>query len=218
MKYHHLVGATQTRSSNRRWLSGLPVIGLLVAAYGIVNFNAPLLQGIDGRSPQATAQKLLSAKPGSDGNRLYIPQINVDIPIAEDVAALRTAAVRPQVSSGDPASGGTMVLGAQRLNVGVTPAETTAQSPFYHLDKLQPGDELFVDWQGKRYVYQVKQRIMVDALDSLPQKAAANGVPSLALYIADDNGGLARDTAVKAERVGTVAWGKKPTIQRTANN
>ena len=215
MRYHHLEGATQKRSSKMRWPVSLLLLGLVVGAYVTVNVNAPLLQGIDGRSPEATAQKLLSAKPGSDGNRLYIPQINVDIPIVEgeDRAALERGALHRNADI-NPATGGAFVLGARDLRAGATPAETKARSPFYHLDKLQPGDELFVDWGGKRYVYEVKKRVMVEGMASLTEAALTEQDPILTLYVADDTGNLGRDVAVRAEKVGTVAWGKKPVIQR----
>lgn len=219
MRYHHRIGATQKQSSNKRWLVGVPFLALLVGGYVTINMNAPLLQGIDGRSSEATAQKLLSVQPGKDGNRLYIPQINIDIPIAEgaDTSALEYGAAHSPEGKSTPDSSGMFVLGARHLRIGMTPAETKTKSPFYHLDKLQPGDELFVDWQGKRYVYEVKKQVMVDDIAALPQTASEGGAPSLALYTATEDGDLERDVAVKAERVGTVAWGKKPIIQRSTN-
>lgn len=219
MRYHHLEGATQTRPSYRRWIIGIPAVLLGVGIYMLVNMNAPLLQGIDGRAAQATAQKLLRVKPGSEGDRLYIPQINVDVSIMEgdDAAALENGAWHRRQTQGDPETGGTFVLGARSLSVGMTPAQTKARSPFYHLDKLEIGDEIFVDWKGKRHVYEVKKRVMADGLDTLLQSAGESDSPTLTLYVADDKGEVKDEVALRAEKVGVVAWGQKPVIQRDAN-
>lgn len=221
MRYHHLEGAIQKRPSKQRWIFGIPFVMVIVGAYALATVNAPLLQGIDGRSPQATAEKLLSVKPGNEGDRLYIPQINIDVPImaGDDVSALASGAWHRQQgqSQGNPEKGGTFVLGARSLKVGLTPNETKAQSPFYHLDELQTGDELFVDWKGERYVYQVKKRVMVETVQEIFDKALLEEVPALTLYTANEQGDMENDVAIRAEKVGVVAWGPKPVIQRDDN-
>lgn len=57
---------------------------------------------------------------------------------------------------GNPKDGGNFIIGALRHKVGLTPNQTIANSPFYHLDKLIAGDVVEVSYAGQLYYYQVK--------------------------------------------------------------
>ncbi|PLS81343.1 hypothetical protein CYG49_02310 [Candidatus Saccharibacteria bacterium] len=93
--------------------------------------------------------------------------------------------------------------------------QTRAKSPFYHLDKLQVGDEVFVDYDGKRYVYEVNRKYKV------PESATEIEAPSeddkLTLYSCDLRGPAAGREVIEAKPAGIVAWndGKNPRIDRS---
>lgn len=98
--------------------------------------------------------------PGADGDRLYIPQLGVDVAIVEgaDASVLDQGAWHRQPQNGDPEKGGNFVLSAHRFSMGWTPQQTRAKSPFYQIDTLRPGDEFFVDWHNTRYAYKVARQ------------------------------------------------------------
>ncbi len=59
------------------------------------------------------------------------------------------------LEDGNPADGGNFVLSAHRFIMGITPEQTLRKSPFYNVDRLQNGDEIIVDYNGKRYFYTI---------------------------------------------------------------
>ena len=145
---------------SKKWLPwGIAGILFVAGAYLLLLTLAPLL-------PQFKAEKI--SIQSSDispiqENRLYIPAIDVDVAIAEGGAeALEKGAWHRKPQNGDPVKGGNFVLSAHRFQIGFTPGRTQELSPFYHIDKLQPGDELIVDWDGKRYTYEVARKYAVD--------------------------------------------------------
>lgn len=99
-----------------------------------------------------------------DENRLYIPKISIDVAVTEGTseAALEKGAWHRKPQNGNPEKGGNFVLSAHRFELGFTPQQTRAKSPFYHIDKVQIGDKIFVDYNQKRYTYQVTKKYQVD--------------------------------------------------------
>lgn len=97
-------------------------------------------------------------------NRLYIPTIGVDVAVVEgdSEAVLDKGAWHRQPQNGSPEKGGNFVLSAHRFQLGLTPQQTSAKSPFYHIEKLQTGDKIQVDYNGKRYNYEVVKKYKVD--------------------------------------------------------
>lgn len=127
---------------------------LIVVSPGV---GSPLLTG---RAADATAKKL-EQKP--DGDRLYLPQINVDVAIVSgaDEGALEKGAWHRKAEQGDPVKGGNFILSAHRFVMSVTPQGTAVKSPFYNIDKLVIGDKITVDYQGKRYGYEITKKYKV---------------------------------------------------------
>lgn len=97
-------------------------------------------------------------------NRLYIPKISVDVAITEGTSeiALEKGAWHRKPENGNPEKGGNFVLSAHRFELGMTPQQTRVKSPFYHIDKMQVGDKIFVDYNQKRYGYEVTKKYQVD--------------------------------------------------------
>lgn len=102
-----------------------------------------------------TKQIEVRALPKPTGDRIYIPKIGVDVPIATGEKALNDGAWHRFPERGDPEKGGNFILAAHRFEIGLTPGETMRKSPFYHINKLDIGDQVLVDYGGKRYGYQI---------------------------------------------------------------
>jgi len=99
-------------------------------------------------------------------DRLYIPRLLLNITYKPgDKSVLNDNAWWRSPERGNPKDGGNFILAAHRFELGFTPGETRYKSPFYHLDKLVVGDKIYVDYRGKRYMYEVYDRHKVKPND-----------------------------------------------------
>lgn len=150
--------------------------------------------------PQAMAQKL-QEQPKPKENRLYIPAIGVDVAIVEGTteAVLEKGAWHRQPQNGNPEKGGNFVLSAHRFQMGITPDQTNAKSPFYHIDKIKVNDEIHVDYNGRRYAYKVTRKYQVDryaiSIESPSQEA------KMTLYSCDLRGEQVGRDVIEAKYV-----------------
>lgn len=146
--------------SRRVWLTAA-CLALTAGVYLFLVALAPVY--IPPDQPQVVEQKLQST-PEIKENRLYIPAIGVDVAIVEgdDETVLEKGAWHRRPQSGNPEKGGNFVLSAHRFQMGLTPQQTNAKSPFYHIDKLKEGDEIHVDYGKKRYTYKISRKYQVD--------------------------------------------------------
>lgn len=146
--------------------------------------------------------------PGSSANRLYMPKINVTVDIVPvetgETLALETGAVQRATPSGNPKEGGTYVLTAHRLNLGVTPHQTYSGSPFYHLAKLSANDDIYVDYGGARYAYKIIEQKQT-AADS-PELESRSDTAQLKLYTVEQQGDDPQRNMISAKLVGKVIW------------
>lgn len=150
-----------TRRHKKHGLMLLAGLLLMVGGlYMLYNALSPILPNF-GVDPLATVTKLKSSSPDVQENRLYMPQINVDIPVVEvqqgepESKALDRGAIHRQPQNGNPKDGGNFVLAAHRFTLGLTPSETRAKSPFYHINEMKVGDDIYVDYDGVRYKYKI---------------------------------------------------------------
>lgn len=204
MKYDYRNGA-QKQKRSPKFLLALPLFGLIGGGYLLVNTLAPAIT-TPFDQPDVTAQKLTRQAPVINENRLYIPQINVDVAVVtgQSDATLERGAWHRVPENGDPTRGGNFVLSAHRFNLGMTPTQTRAKSPFYHIDKLKEGDQLYVDFDGIRYAYAVTKTYKVDRTATEIEQRSDS--PKLTLYSCDLRGEKAGREVVEAEPVGTIAW------------
>ena len=154
MRFKHKVGATrQTRG--KKLLNGLL---LVISIAGLVGGIYLLVLVLTPNIAVLYPVKKIEAKalPKPAGDRVYIPKIGVDVSINTGGAeALNDGAWHRYPERGDPIKGGNFILSAHRFAIGLTPGETKKRSPFYHVDKLKKGDQILVDFQGKRYGYEI---------------------------------------------------------------
>lgn len=114
---------------------------------------APTLAPILGAKPPIDATTLPA--PKSAENRIVIPKIGVNIHYAPGEASLDRGAQWRYPERGNPATGGNFVLAAHRLSIQPTPQGTVEKSPFYRIDQLAINDQVLIDYNGKRYLYEI---------------------------------------------------------------
>lgn len=180
----------------RRLCLGLNVIGLAAGLYLLLNAMAPIY------IPQRTISEVtLQQTPEAAEDRLYIPKIAVDVAIVtgDSEKVLEKGAWHRQPQNGDPEKGGNFVLSAHRFELGLTPQQTSAKSPFYHIEKLKPGDKIFVDYKQKRHAYEVARTYKVDRFAVDIEKPSSD--PKMTLYSCDLRGEEAGREVVEAKPI-----------------
>jgi sortase A len=111
-----------------------------------------------------------------DGNRVLIPVTGVNSPIVEgenDSSLNKGTWHRP--NTGNPEDGGNMVLTGHRFQY-LPPNNLT----FYHLDKVEEGDQIIVYWNEIEYDYVVTETFIVEP-DSV-EIEEDSAYPLLTLY------------------------------------
>ncbi len=194
----------------------VPVLLLSAAAYLAVTYYAPaLLYAIE--PADATAKKLVAARPGNRENRLYIPKINSDIPISvsqrDESEALQVGAVNRKPDNGTPSTGGNFILAANQFSLGITPLQTKSQSPLYHITKLQKDDDIYIDFSGVRFAYKVQELRLVFGND-VSDLESRTADKRLTLLVAESSGKAGKRQAVIAKQVGRIVWSNnQPRLQ-----
>lgn len=204
MTYNYKNGVQ--KSKNSRWLI-LPLLGIVVGVYMLINTIWPALPEVMS-DPQATAKKLVALEPTLTEDRIYIPKVNADVAIVQidgnEKLALERGAIQRSPSSGNPRDGGNFVVAAHRFDLGFTPAQTKARSPFYRIDKLAVGDEIYVDFQGTRYAYKVENKKLVES--SAVEIEARTDDDRLTMYSCELAGPEAGREVIFAKPIGKVVW------------
>lgn len=214
MKYNYRSGVAKNKNSSKKWLF-LPLLGVVGGGYLLLNTLSPMLP-LENLSGEVVAQKLTTQQPDLHENRIYIPQINVDVAIVDvdgnETLALEKGGIHRSPDSGNPKDGGNFVIAAHRFQLGLTPDQTRKKSPFYHIDKMKQGDQFYVDYDGTRYAYQVIEKKQVPPTAVEIEKRTDNN--QLTLYSCELAGPKAGRDVVIAKQVGTVAWDQgDPKIQ-----
>ena len=187
MKYYYQTGVAEKDHSSRRLKIAIILLALiLAAAYVGLLAATPALGGWPFVNPNKASKVVQTTQPTKEGYKLYIPKLNV---VASD----------SQVKlNGSPSKKDVVKISGSTFQLGVTPQQTKNNSPFYRLNQLHSGDNIFLDYHAQRYAYRVES-------------------PNAKL----DEGGLlisAKGKAnVKAEPIGVVAWRNgKPGIDTEA--
>ena len=118
--------------------------------------------------------------PSYDANRLIIPKISVNIAYAPGESSLESGAWWRYPERGSPTTGGNFILAAHRFTIWSTPQETIIKSPFYRVDKLAVGDQMLVDYKGKRYVYEINN--ITNVKPTQVEIEAPSDTPKMTLY------------------------------------
>ncbi|HEU0266297.1 MAG TPA: sortase, partial [Candidatus Saccharimonadaceae bacterium] len=102
----------------------------------------------------------------------------------------------------NPVKGGNFIIAAHRFSIEPTPGGTIVHSPFYHIDALQKGDQILIDYDGQRYGYEVSQKETVPP--DATQIEAPSNTPKLTLYSCDLTGSAAGRYVIIAKPLGEV--------------
>lgn len=117
-----------------------------------------------------------SFEPGQGFALLYIPKLDVVVPIAEGISNKK---VLDKGMVGHYAEGAlkTAMPSAKTGNFGLAGHRNTHGEPFRYINKLQPGDPIVVETQDTYYVYKMASILPVTApsnvsvLDPVPKAA-----------------------------------------------
>ena len=139
--------------------------GVIIGSYIVITALGPSLASLPPiqHAQQQNVYRKLAKSPITNGDRLYIPTIGVDVAIVEgkNASALNLGAWHRQPQNGNPIVGGNFILSAHRFQLGKTPQGSYKRSPFYNLNKIQAGSKVWVDYHGRRYEYNVYRRYSV---------------------------------------------------------
>ena len=141
--------------------------------------------------------------PEETGDRIVIPKIGVNIAYGKGEASLDSGAEWRMPGNGNPMDGGNFVIAAHRFSIQPTPLATIEKSPFYHIDKLADGDKVLIDYQGKRYGYEIKRKYTVKPTQI--EIEARTTEPTLTLYSCGLEGAEGDRLVIEAKRLGEVA-------------
>ncbi len=144
--------------------------------------------------------------PTLHDNRIIIPKIGVDIPYAEGAAALDRGAQWRAPTSGNPLDGGNFVIAAHRFSIQPTPQSTIEKSPFYRVDSLAIGDKIVVDYNGKRYGYEITKRFDAKPTDVEIERRTDD--PTLTLYGCELGGSDSGRIVLQGKRLGEIELSK----------
>jgi sortase A len=151
------------------------VVLLLASLYYLLLVASPTIATL---LPQPT--QTMTTSVGSI-NTLYIPKVGLALPYnTGDSSVLDKGAWHRWPERGDPTRGGNFILAGHRFSMGLTPGETIKRSPFYHLDKVEVGDSIYIDYASVRYEYIVARHFTVKP--SRSEIEASTGDAKLTLY------------------------------------
>lgn len=186
MHYHYQLGALRERGKAKRRV--ITVFCLILVAgifYGGLLYLSPQLVAMPltpKSNPNATARKIEGSQPTA--NMLYIPQLNVEVPLAIGGEAGNLAHGAWQRSSKQSVKdGGTVTVCASAFEFGLTPWQTRVNSPFYNIGRLQKGDQIVLDYKNDRYEYKVTGQ-----LDGIVESKSDE--PGLIIFACDAAGEL----------------------------
>lgn len=161
----------------------LAIIMLTGGGYTLITAFSPFFRAQLINPTRNETTQLLAATPETSitEDRLYIPKIDINVPYATGGAeTMERGAWWRQPENGNPVDGGNFVLSAHRFIMGLTPQQTIQKSPFYNIDRLRIGDEIIIDYRGKRYTYVISQ--LFDVKPDAVHIENRTNKPQLTLY------------------------------------
>lgn len=216
MRFEHQKGARLKKKSgglvSKLLLLGA-IAGIIGGGYLLILVLTPNI------APVVAPMKKIDPKtlPAPKEDRVYITKIGVNIPIKTGgPEALNGGSWHRFPERGDPEEGGNFILSAHRFEIGLTPGETRRKSPFYHIDKLNQGDQILVDFKGTRYAYEINNHKEVKPTQTEIEAPLKQGEePKLTLYTCTLKGESDGREVYTAKLIGKVSDG---TVERLDSN
>ncbi len=164
-------------SLRRKILLGLSLLAAATGLYLLLLVTSPGLPGFDLSKYEPID---IATVPIGD-RQLIIPKIGVNIQFLEgNASTLEKAAWHRFPERGNPEVGGNFIVSAHRFRLGLTPEGTRARSPFYNINKLEAGDKIYADYNGKRHEYVITKKYAVKPHQT--EIEAPSDSPKLTLY------------------------------------
>jgi hypothetical protein len=136
------------------------VLLVLAAAYAAINYFAPDIFIKSLSDKQAIEQSATTSPADKQTDILRIPSVGVSAGLSEKMV---------EGSVVYESSGNHLVLSAKQRLLGAAPWETVRLSPLYQLYNVQKDANIYVDIDGKRTVYRVKNVVYNTTLSKLQQ-------------------------------------------------
>lgn len=182
MRFRHKKGPKQDGGSKHVLSFLIMILALIGIGAGIyllilvMTPNIPLLYPV--------SEIKVSELPAPTGDRVYIPKIGVNVSLATGgEEALDKGSWHRFPERGDPEKGGNFIVSAHRFSLGLTPGQTRTKSPFYHIEKLAVGDQIIVDFNGKRYGYEITSHNEVKPTQTeIEAPVEEDAAPKMTLY------------------------------------
>jgi len=174
------------------------LLAMITGSYILTLTAAPEIASVVASRPIA-----VSSLDTPRDNRIVIPRIGVDIPYDKGAAALDRGAEWRYPSRGNPVDGGNFIIAAHRFSIQPTIGGTLEKSPFYAIDRLAKGDRIIIDYSGKRYAYEITDKINVSPNQT--EIEAPSDEPKLTLYSCTLNGSADGRIVIVSKRLGEVA-------------
>jgi len=175
---HQRTNSTPKPSGWRRAWQAALVLVALGSVFVIFAQLAPSKKTLT-TNQQEVFTAAVSKKP--DVNTLIIPKIAVSSQILEGDAGVPDKGTWHRFPDrGNPEKGGNFILAAHRYVFALLPQQVVQRSVLYNIDKLEIGDDIFIDWQGKRYSYKVSEKRTVKPNETSIELASKT--PKLTLY------------------------------------
>ena len=173
---------TKKSGKSKSLLTAIIALSMILAGgYMLFTILTPLFQSQFIDTTNNSTTKRLAQTQTITENRLYIPKIDINLPyLAGPASVMEHGAWWRKPENGNPKDGGNFVLSAHRFIMGMTPQQTLRKSPFYNINRLDIGDKIIVDYNGKRYEYLISEKHSVkpEAVE-IEQRTAQ---PQLTLY------------------------------------
>jgi sortase A len=173
----------ESKSKKKTWINRfLLIISILFLAGGVYLLVLVLTPNLTVLSPAEEINVKALAEPAED--RVYIPKIGVNVALASGgPEALDEGSWHRFPERGDPEQGGNFIISAHRFSLGATPNQTRTKSPFYHINKLEIGDQIIVDFNKKRYGYEITSQKQVKPSEtSIEAPLESDDEPRMTLY------------------------------------
>jgi sortase A len=154
VRFKHKHGALKNSRLKPKFLL---IISLILLGGGVYLLLLVMTPNIKPLYPLEKIDLKKLDKP--DADRVIIPKVGINVQFkAGGPEVLNDYAWHRYPERGDPEKGGNFILSAHRFVIGLTPGETRRKSPFYHVEKLNVGDQILVDFNHKRYGYEITEK------------------------------------------------------------
>ena len=171
--------STVVRFTKKRLVIAAALLMVAAGAYLLLLLHAPDIY--QPKSAKTWNTPVVHQVTQLTDNRVYIPKLKLNLEYkAGDQRVLRDNLWHRYPEHGDPEKGGNFVLAGHRFEIGLTPGETARKSPLYHIETLAPGDDIYVDFSGVRYLYRVTSTFAVKPTQLDLEDVSAT--PKLTLY------------------------------------